>query len=37
MSSNYIKHKETVLNYEDQVPKAVARYMEIINEIQSQH
>ena len=35
VNANYAKHKESVLRYEDQVPKAVARYMEIINELSS--
>ena len=35
VNANYVKHKESVLRYEDQVPKAVSRYMEIINELSS--
>ena len=35
VNANYSKYKESVLGYEDQVPKAVSRYMEIINELSS--
>ena len=31
INTNYTKYKNNVLGYEDQVPKAIAKYMEIIN------